>query len=99
MFAHIQRHRNELVYVKCLSENCDYSTIHRPKATGVFAFLQECNMNVIFSTTHHTTDFGKNSLETPPYKTDPDEINDLSGVEKQFQLGHAFAQCKQVSLQ
>lgn len=46
MLAHIQRHRNELVYVKCLSENCDYCTTHPPKATGVFAFLQERNMTL-----------------------------------------------------
>ena len=27
MLAHIQRHRNELVYLKFLSENCDYYTL------------------------------------------------------------------------
>ena len=46
MVAHIQRHRNELVYLKCLSENCDYCTTYPPKATGVFAFLQERNMTL-----------------------------------------------------
>ena len=44
MLSHI--HRNELVYVKCLSENCAYCTTHPPKATGVFTFLQECNMTL-----------------------------------------------------
>lgn len=46
MSAHIQRHWNELVYVTCLSEDCDYCTTHPPKATGVFAFLPECNMTL-----------------------------------------------------
>lgn len=46
MLAHTQRHRNELVFLKCLKQSCTYCMANPPKATKVYAFLQERNMTL-----------------------------------------------------
>ena len=46
MLKHIQRHRNELIFLKCLEDTCTYCTTNPPKATKVYKFLKE--RNIIF---------------------------------------------------
>ena len=46
MLKHIQRHRNEVMFLKCLEDTCAYCTTNPPRATKVYKFLQERNMTL-----------------------------------------------------
>lgn len=47
MLTYIQRHHNELAFLKCLKELRTCCMAHPPKATKVYAFLQERNMTLL----------------------------------------------------
>ena len=48
MIMHLQRHRNEMVFLKCLKSTCTYCMLNPPKAVKVYDVLEKRNM-ILFS--------------------------------------------------
>lgn len=48
LLAHIRRHHNEVIFLKCTNSECNHCTQHPVQAIEAFSFLRERNMKMFY---------------------------------------------------